>query len=277
MTASVRTTTDGSTTSPPYRYTAGEPDGLNEPATGYVAGLPPFVWSTGGTNITANSNPAGVGMDIALDAICEALGFPIAQYNAPGFIGKMPDTANRIDDAVAWLRANRGATNDPPICMGPSGGWVNSNSYARLYPVTAVIGILPVVDATSIYRNDDFGFQNLVETQYGLTYNPSDPDAPGSRIPDGFDPYRDVEMWPHSDLEHKYWCSYSGNDTLYVGSQMAYGQRIGNGTAEYHNHGGYGHQGKIDLSNGGFDGSDPVAHMDMDRLIDFINERLAAL
>lgn len=258
----MRTTTNGTSGSPAFRFTAGQPDAIDEPTT-VITGLPPFIWMTGG-GTAANTNPATIGMDVKLNAFTNA-GYSIMQPNVPWLLGN-PIAMSRIEDAIAYARAHYGATMDPPILMGLSNGWICAAEYMRQFPVTCVIGLLPVADASTPYENDDLGLRARVEEAFDPEVEPgfAYPDP----IPSGYDPYRDVDQWIAQDLQGRVQGWYSASDLLYASAQMSFLAQIG---AEMHNIGAYGHLGTLD------DFTAPVAHMDEDLMVEFVDNAVAAL
>lgn len=262
---SIRTTTNGTSGSPAYRFTAGQPDAINLPNAGFQSGLPPFIWITGG-GTPANNDPGLIGMDVKLDALCDDsdYGWPIMQANAPWLLGNSI-ARSRINDAATYARANYGATMDPPILMGVSNGWICVLEYARLFPITAMIGILTVTDASTPYVNDDLGLQQrLVDAMQ--------PEYPGfaypSPVPSGYDPFRDVSQWLGQGLEGKIQAWYSASDLLYARAQMSFLTQV---QAEMHNIGAYGHLGTLDNF------AAPVQHIDEAEMVRFVNDIVAAL
>lgn len=281
--AGIRSTTSGAGAD--WRFSAGQPDGLNIPSTGAVAGLPPFLWMTGGGTPASNS-PTPSGMTRILDALNDA-GYSVAQPNVPWYLGgpgttgppgaglRVTETA--IDEAIAWCRqpiggnplvpAGLGATNDPPILMGVSNGWVCSIIYARTEPVTGLVGILPVVAAKDVYDSEDttirgFGLRERIEDAWNSTF-PTYPTDPK------WDPYGDIDNYP--DLRGKVQCWYTANDPIMVTQMMSFYQRPPI-FAEAHNLGAYGHLGEL------FDaGASPIARIDEVRLVEFVDDLVAGL
>lgn len=262
---SIRTTTDGTSTTPHFRYTSGQPDGLNLPNTGtaYV-GKPPMLWMTGG-DISADSDPATIGMDRILNDLCDVGNFAIMQPNTPYFLGN--DTAvARINAAVTWARANLGATNDPPIIGGTSNGWYCSIIYARQFPVTGVWGVLPVTAGIDGYLDqeleDNYSLRTHIKNAWGTPAG-NDP----HNLPPRFSAYDDIHHYPTS-LFGKIIAWYSACDPLLVPQQMSFAARM---RMEVHNIGNTGHLGPL------FDSTEPCAGVDTTRLRAFFNERIAAL
>lgn len=233
-----RTTTSGSGAD--FRFTSGQPDGLNDPAGGFNPGLPPMVWITGGS-IAANSNPSGIGATRLLDALTDgARGYTVAQCNAPALIGN-PTSTGRIDDAIAWLRANRGAVG-PPIVWGISNGWVCSIIYARRKAFTAaavlgVGGILTPTDAYDAWIDNQFGLRATVDAAWGSTYPTISPTDLGH--PE-WDPNTDVENYDKVGLRDRGHMWLCPGDFLYGEQQMQFGALLGLGMT---NVGPYGHLG----------------------------------
>lgn len=269
--SSTRTVTTG--TGLDWRFTAGEPDGLNVPSTGPVAGLPPCVWITGG-GLEANSNPSTTGFDRILDALCEVGGYSFAQVNAPWFLGN-DNVQDRIDDAVAWLRDPANGINasmDAPILLGFSNGAICSLRYARDNTITAVVLCLPPVDNDLVYTTNYGGGREVFEHGdpakpgggWGITY-PGTPHLPDRGSP-----------WGHEDeyegLGGKICVFYSASDYIFAPQDMGFYTLI---RAEMHNLGPIGHIGTWSTSWLGETG--PADQIDTDRLVAFVDERVAAL
>lgn len=269
---SVRTTQDGSSSGQTGRFTPGQADALNTPSAGastlvtglpsttvnYNPGRPPFIWMTGG-GTAANADPANVGMDRILDYLCENRGYSICQPNVPWLLGN-DDALDRIDDAVAWARANLGATDDPPILMGVSNGWVCAIVYARQLPVSGVAGMLTPCGSVDWYlatapgsQGDFLGVIERIEDAWGVSW----PALPPAR----WSPFDDVANYPVGLKVHM---QYSCCDPLIVGTQMAFGAMI---RAEMHNVGGTGHLGAFD----GTAATEPIDNVDEVALADFID------
>ncbi len=272
-----RTTTDGSTTMPPYRFTAGYPDAINTPAGGNIPGNPPIVFMTGG-DLAANSDPALIGADRILNAFTDN-GYTVCQCHVP--MGQNTDSPTtpqnvaaigndasvglsgagameRIADTITYARANLGATMDPPIILGISNGWVCGIIYARQYAITGLIGILPVVDTDSIHNDDAGGLRKVINYEWQV--------ASVAALPARARVLNDAPNYP--DLFGKVQAWYSGNDEFYVAAEMSFLTQI---RAEQHNLGAYGHLGTFN------DATYPCDHVDITRMIAFVNECIANL
>lgn len=248
----IRTTTNGTSGSPAYRYTAGQPDSLYTPNGGNVPGKPPIIFMTGG-GTRANVDPAGINMDVHLVGITAA-GMTVMQPDVP-WLGGNDLAMTRIQDAANWGYANLGCVGDP-IVIGISNGWACAILYARQYPITGIVGILPVVAGKDGYLSDDaairaMGIRERIETAWSVTY----PTLPVAK----FSPYDDVANYP--DLRNKAQLWYAAGDALFVSEQMAFGARIG---AEMHNVGAYGHLGDVN------DLGAPVAHVTTATMVNFL-------
>jgi hypothetical protein len=284
-----RTVNDGASSGQTGRFTPGQPDGLDCPSTGsntlpngqkYNPGRPPMIWTTGG-GTPANNDPAKVGMDRILEYLCEDRGYSWCQPNVPWLLGN-PTATDRIDDAVTWARANLGATDDPPILMGMSNGWVCAIVYARQFDVAGVVGLLPVTAGVDGYVNprDDpvingFGIRGHVEDAWGVTYPTMPQDGPilsGSASPMRWSPYDDALAGNYpTRLFGKVQMHYSCCDPLYASEQMAFGQMI---RAELHNVGATGHLGTFDPS---LASTEPADNVDVVKLADFVDRMVEAL
>ena len=253
------TRTDGSTTTPPWRFTEDQPDSVYTPDDGIHPDMPGVVFITGG-GTTANSDPSTVGADIPLSAICD-LGITVGQCNAPWYLGSTidpHDAMQAILDTIAYGQANLG-WNDKIGVFGISNGWVCALQFARLYGVDALLGILTVTAATLAYVDDPLGIRAHEEDAFDITYP--------TPIPAGFDPYRDVADWVGLGLGPKTQAWYAGGDPLYPGQQMSFLARI---RAEMHNIGAYGHLGTLD------DFAAPVEHVDIPTMVAFLQRTLLA-
>ena len=244
------------------RFTTGVADAVYTPTTSAVAARKiPIVFLEGGDR-TAENDPEQLGLNHILGEICDVGGYSIVQPSVP--IGSTaafgsPGAVARMNAAIAWGRANLGMTNDPALFFGASNGWVCSIIYARQYPVTGVIGLLPVTAALWVYENDIDGFRDDIDIAWGSSY-------PSVYPPDLFSPFDDVDNYPNLLGKVQMWVS--SNDYLGAGEQYAFGAQIG---AEMHTVGGYGHLGL--LTDASFMGD----HMDPDRVLEFINECVDAL
>lgn len=263
-----RTTTNGS---PTYRFTPGNPDGLNFPDSGHVAGNPPFVFMTGG-GAAANTDPALTGMDRLLDKLTDEGGYTIGQANVPWYLGSdIPpyDCHGAIDDACAWLRnpANGvNASNDPPVLIGMSNGWICAIAYALSNPVTAIIGIATPVDNKAVYDTDYGGGRAVFETAWSVTYPTPLPErASPAQIPDQYLAY-------DPEIGQKVCAFYSASDFLFAPAQQMFLVSIG---AEMHNYGVVGHGDGSLLTV--LNGPPPADFVDADRMLEFVNERVATL
>lgn len=298
--AGVRTTTNGTSGTPPFRFTPGQPDGLNTPATGtgtfgslhFNSGLPPVLFLTGG-GTKADVTPTTVGATRILDALNDSpLGLSIGQPNVPwalggpGTTGSPPGTPgtgtattphytlavteDAIDDACAWMRANLGCTADPPILIGMSNGWVCAITYARDHPVSGVVGFLTVTAGKDGY--DDAALQ----TSYGIHDRITEAwNTNGVAYPsDGkYSPFNDIANYP--DLKGKIQAWYSCNDPLLASQQMSFLQRPPI-WAEMHNLGDYGHLGVLTIS-GELITPDPVNHVNTTEVVRFVTDIVMAL
>lgn len=261
----VRTTSNGA----PGRFTADQPDGLNLPDYGAVAGRPPVIFITGGGTL-ASADPATISMDTVLDAFTDsateyAVGEPNAPWSlgGPGSTGSPPGTPGTnhtshltlvvtptaINNCAAWMRTNLGCSALPPILIGVSNGWVCSIIYARDNPVTGIIGLLPVVNGHDGLVSEDATIRGLgLRERIGDAWNTTGTTPPTDPR---YSPYDDIANYPNLVGKLQLW--YSCNDPLFVGGQMAFGARM---RAEMHNVGDYGHLGTL------FDGGLPVGHAD---------------
>lgn len=243
------------------RFTPGVVDAIDEPAGGFTPDEPPFIWITGG-DIPADGDPAVIGMDRILNGLTAA-GHTILQANAPYYLGN-DLSMSRVNDAIAYARANFGATDDPPILMGVSNGWACMIVYARQFPITGIIGILTVAAGRDGYIDDPQGtgggLRAAIENAWDVTY----PTMP----PDRFSPYDDRLNYPNLIGKVQAW--YAGNDPLYVMQQMSFLQSPPI-FAEMHNLGSTGHLGTFT------DATVPADHVDLPRLIAFSEERMLAV
>ncbi len=250
-----RTTTSGSGAD--WRFTAGQPDAIDAPSGGSTVGEPPILWMTGG-DVAANADPALIGMDRILNGLVAA-GHTIGQPNVPNLLGS-PACWSRINDCIAYLRAHHGASDDPPIIIGVSNGSSCGTSFMRIYPISGFIGILPVVDATQIYVDDLLGYRHPIEVAFAITYP-----AP---IPSGFDPWRDIAMWDRDGLRGLLQVWATSGDLIYQPQQFSFWAQM---WAEFHNVGNSGHLGTLS------DATVTLDAIDLDRLVAFVAERIAAL
>lgn len=258
---STRTTTTGTSGTPAFRFSSGQPDGLNEPATagplgvhGALTGRPPVVWMTGGGTL-ANADPATIGMDRILDYLCDVGGYTIGQPNVPWLLGNAT-AMSRIDACAAWLRTWRGATSAPPILLGVSNGWVCAIIYARQFAITGIAGILPVTAGKDGYNSAElqasYDIRGHIQDAWGVTY----PTLPPAR----FSPYDDIANYP--DLDGKGWAAYSACDPLLVPQQVSFLVRK---RFKITNLGSTGHLGPLSDSSAPVDQVDEVdllAHID---------------
>lgn len=258
----IRTVTNGTDS---YRFTPGQPDGLNTPVGGPVPGKPPFIWMTGGGQ-RANNNPAAVGFDRLLDKLTDEGGYTLAQPDVPWMLGN--DTAmSRINDAIAWVRNPANgvhATNDPPLFLGFSNGWICASIWMLNNPITGVVGCLAPVDNKIIYETDYGGGRQAFEDAWGVTYP--------TPLPERASPYQNIANYPLEDFRDKIQIFYSCSDYIMAPQQMSWFTRM---MAEQHNIGPIGHTGtwgSIWLGDTG-----PADLIDADAMLDFVNRCVAAL
>lgn len=296
--AGVRTTKDGVGAN--WRYTVGYEDGLNTPSSGsnmfgslfYNPGLPPIIFLTGG-GTKADTSPTGAGMTRILDKLNDSpAGYSIAQpsvrwaLGGPGTTGSpagtpgtgtatspnytLAITEDAIDNACAWMRTNLGCTNDPPIIIGVSNGWVCAIIYARDNPVSGIVGMLTVTAGKDGY--DDAALQS----SYGIHDRIKEAwNTNGVAYPtDGkYSPFDDIANYP--DLRGKVQAWFSANDPLLAPQQSSFLQRPPI-FAEMHNLGDYGHLGVLTIS-GELVTPDPVNHVDDTEVLRFIDDIVAGL
>jgi len=283
-----RTTNDGVTAGQLGRFTPGQPDGLDQPAGGSVPGLPAIIFMTGG-GTAANASPAGIGMDDKLNALTAA-GYSIGQPNVPWALGGpgttgapagtpgsgLVVTEDAINDCLTWMRqpivgaVGCGCTMDPPILIGASNGWVCSITYARDFPVTGVIGFLPVTAGKDGYDDAALAASYDIHDRIAHAWNTNGVDYPS----DGkYSPFDDIANYP--DLRGKVQAWYACNDPLLVAQQMSFLQRPPI-FAEMHNVGDNGHLGVLVIS-GELVTPDPVLNADTAEVVRFVDDLVAAL
>lgn len=112
----------------------------------------------------------------------------------------------RMANAVTWLRSNAGASSAGPIVIGASMGALCALNYAAANTVSAVIGMIPLVDLTYFRDNNLLAQQASINTAHGTTgTNP---------LPAGADPNlniaaysgKAIQLWPSTDddVSHNY-------------------------------------------------------------------------
>lgn len=77
-----------------------------------------------------------------------------------------------INAALAYIRANYNASNDPPVIMGSSMGGCTALNYALDNDVTAVAAIIPLTDLTKAWEENTLGLTSVINAAYGGVYDP---------------------------------------------------------------------------------------------------------
>ncbi len=77
-----------------------------------------------------------------------------------------------MNNALAYIRSEWNATNDPPVVVGWSMGGCQVLNYALDFPVTAVAAAIPLTDLNRAYAENVLGIAPYVDQAYGGTYDP---------------------------------------------------------------------------------------------------------
>jgi hypothetical protein len=155
-------------------------------------------------------------------------------------------TIARMDAAIAWQRANLGATNEPPLLIGASHGVVCALTYASVRNVAAVVGIIPNVDLEYIRSANVFGLRGSVDLAHGVTYP-----AP---LPAGKNPLTTNTHTAYHDTPIQLWYA---NDDVISTNVVAY---AGGHNVDLHDVGALGHSNAA------------IAAVDLDIMMSFIEE-----
>lgn len=112
-----------------------------------------------------------------------AAGFPVIAPYAGGNAWGNTTAMDRITEAVAYARANLGASSAPAVLIGISMGGCNVLNWAKRNRVdtACVVGVVPVSDVTDIHTNNRSGLTGQINTAYstwteasrGADHNPA--------------------------------------------------------------------------------------------------------
>lgn len=129
-------------------------------------GAPPVVYCHG----AGGDAREGFGRNApAIRPLLEAIaaeGFPIVCPTATELWGNSTNDT-RIDNALTWVRANRGAGSHAPFIVGASMGTVSGLDWAADHACSGLVGLVPIVDLQAMVTNNTLGLRTSINTAYG--------------------------------------------------------------------------------------------------------------
>lgn len=181
------------------RATAGVLDAVAAPR--HRVGRPPVIHLNGVNGNGAQPWTVNGGMLAIIKALV-ANGFVVISPTVSAFWGNAAGE-QRVDDALAWARAEFGCSDEPGITLGASHGAGSSLRYMMNHPdhVACAVTIIPAGDFQALRDTDPLalGLRASIDTAYGVVYpaalpagtNPADRAADLAGKP--------IQMWKASD------------------------------------------------------------------------------
>lgn len=152
-------------------------------------------------------------------------GFSIVVPNLLGYWGNATGNS-RIIDALAYARANLGATNAPAIIVGASHGAGSAMRFTAQQPamVSAVVGIIPALDYQQLRVNDPLGLgiRSSIDAAFGVTYPAALPALTSPMTRTAELSAKPIQLWTASDdpvsVNHATFSAAVGAETHNLGA-----------------------------------------------------------
>lgn len=180
------------------RFTAGVPDLTIHPRRRVAR--PPVVYLHGINGGAVQPLTPTTPGELQVLRELSKLGFPIVAPTIDAFWGNATGEA-RVNAALAWARANMGATSAPAIIVGTSHGGGSALRYAAGNPtlVACVVVMVPALDFQALRVANTIGLRGSLDVAWGATYpaalpvgaNPAERTADLAGMP--------IQMWTASD------------------------------------------------------------------------------
>lgn len=129
--------------------------------------LPPVVYLAGlGSDAAEAMGALAFGAIAEVAAAVVRAGFHVVSPTVTATWGNS-NCDTRIDDCVAWARANLPVSLEPPLILATSHGTTCGLCYAADHPIGGFVGMLPCIDQQYHITNDTGGIRSSINTAWG--------------------------------------------------------------------------------------------------------------